>query len=229
MTSKQHDTIPDTPYTSLENIQKALPQPNKTHGWNTSGLGLRIGADAASAATASALVAPIICVIDRYVQLVINKEKKVWLIRFLKVDRLQSCNQQTALKMSCRSRETSDIKATPFPDIETISIDLLPVLLNIHDSKLGGHNHIYSQILPCRQSHALNPEIPRYLSSQHDHVCLQRQPIRKDVLRHRSINKRTSSRHSKALIRSVRRKRLLHHLRFLQSTSDSESGIEETP
>ena len=34
--------------------------------WNTTNLGLRLAADAGSAATASALVAPIICVIDRY-------------------------------------------------------------------------------------------------------------------------------------------------------------------
>ena len=33
--------------------------------WNTQNLGLRFGADASSAAVASALVAPIICVIDR--------------------------------------------------------------------------------------------------------------------------------------------------------------------
>ncbi|KAL2396980.1 putative membrane protein [Exophiala dermatitidis] len=33
--------------------------------WNTANLGLRIGADLASAASASALIAPVICVIDR--------------------------------------------------------------------------------------------------------------------------------------------------------------------
>jgi hypothetical protein len=33
--------------------------------WNLKNLGLRIGADATSAATASALVAPVICIIDR--------------------------------------------------------------------------------------------------------------------------------------------------------------------
>lgn len=33
--------------------------------WNTSNLGMRLGADAGSAASASILVAPIICVIDR--------------------------------------------------------------------------------------------------------------------------------------------------------------------
>lgn len=38
----------------------------KTSKWNTTNLGLRFGADAASAATASVLVAPVICVIDRY-------------------------------------------------------------------------------------------------------------------------------------------------------------------
>lgn len=35
--------------------------------WNTRNLGLRLGADATSAATASLLVAPVICVIDQYV------------------------------------------------------------------------------------------------------------------------------------------------------------------
>ena len=34
--------------------------------WNTRNLGLRLGADATSAATASMLVAPVICVIDQY-------------------------------------------------------------------------------------------------------------------------------------------------------------------
>lgn len=36
-----------------------------TSKWNTRHLGSRFGADAASAASASILVAPIICVIDR--------------------------------------------------------------------------------------------------------------------------------------------------------------------
>ncbi len=35
--------------------------------WNTSNLGLRLGADASAAASASILVSPLICVIDRYV------------------------------------------------------------------------------------------------------------------------------------------------------------------
>lgn len=47
----------------------AIPRvelPNdKIARWNTTNLGLRMGADAASAATASALIAPVICVIDK--------------------------------------------------------------------------------------------------------------------------------------------------------------------
>ena len=45
-----------------------LPTPGQEEllgRWNTTNLGLRFGVDASSAAAASALVAPIICVIDR--------------------------------------------------------------------------------------------------------------------------------------------------------------------
>jgi hypothetical protein len=44
-------------------ITTKMPVPDTT--WNTSHLGLRLGADALAAASASVLVAPIICVIDR--------------------------------------------------------------------------------------------------------------------------------------------------------------------
>lgn len=40
---------------------------NTTRSWNAQQLGLRLGADAASAATASLLVAPVITIIDQYV------------------------------------------------------------------------------------------------------------------------------------------------------------------
>ena len=56
----------------LPSPEKLLPaavgegsQTNTTRRWNTTNLGLRLAADAGSAATASALVAPVICVIDR--------------------------------------------------------------------------------------------------------------------------------------------------------------------
>jgi hypothetical protein len=44
-------------------ITTKMPVPDSK--WNTNKLGLRLGADALAAASASVLVAPIICVIDR--------------------------------------------------------------------------------------------------------------------------------------------------------------------
>lgn len=48
-------------------VPGAVTSPTQETGskWNTTNLGLRLGADAASAATASVLVAPVICVIDQ--------------------------------------------------------------------------------------------------------------------------------------------------------------------
>ena len=43
-----------------------LPPVAQERAWNTSNLGLRLAADASAAASASILVAPLICVIDRY-------------------------------------------------------------------------------------------------------------------------------------------------------------------
>ena len=40
-------------------------QPQTKRPWNTKNLGLRLGADAAAAASAAALVAPVISIIDR--------------------------------------------------------------------------------------------------------------------------------------------------------------------
>lgn len=44
---------------------ESLPQIEVGRKWNTKNLGLRTGADATSAAAASVLVAPVICIIDR--------------------------------------------------------------------------------------------------------------------------------------------------------------------
>lgn len=43
--------------------------------WNTTNLGWRLGADLTSAASASAMVAPVICVIDRYVFMLMLEER----------------------------------------------------------------------------------------------------------------------------------------------------------
>lgn len=55
------------PSLSLPYSGKARPLSTKQErAWNTSNLGLRLAADASAAASASILVSPIICVIDRY-------------------------------------------------------------------------------------------------------------------------------------------------------------------
>lgn len=43
----------------------------KTKSWNTHNLGLRLAADAAAAATAGVLVAPLITMIDKYVYILV--------------------------------------------------------------------------------------------------------------------------------------------------------------
>ncbi|KAL8243649.1 hypothetical protein R6Q59_009907 [Mikania micrantha] len=54
------------PVTKSPTLVPKMELPNETLArWNTTNLGLRIAADGASAATASAMVAPIICVIDK--------------------------------------------------------------------------------------------------------------------------------------------------------------------
>ena len=55
--------LPGKPSIPLPMVQEK--QDEIVSRWNTANLGLRFGADASSAATASALVAPLICVIDR--------------------------------------------------------------------------------------------------------------------------------------------------------------------
>lgn len=55
------------PRMPLPTMPKVLAEPKKEKQWNTSNLGLRLGADVTSAASAAALIAPIITVIDRYV------------------------------------------------------------------------------------------------------------------------------------------------------------------
>ena len=64
MGSNQQFTLPNPPQIPIPNLRKG-PQESEDVRWNTANLGLRLGADATSAATASALVAPIICIIDR--------------------------------------------------------------------------------------------------------------------------------------------------------------------
>lgn len=49
-----------------------------TSKWNTSNLSSRLGADATSAASASVLVAPIICVIDRYADVDHKRDVTDW-------------------------------------------------------------------------------------------------------------------------------------------------------
>lgn len=55
------------PHVSVASVQHGRLEPGKVVQWNTSSLGLRVAADLTSAATASALIAPIISVIDRLV------------------------------------------------------------------------------------------------------------------------------------------------------------------
>lgn len=55
------------PDTRLPTITNNSARPDRITKWNTTNLGLRLGVDGGSAAVASALVAPLICVIDRYV------------------------------------------------------------------------------------------------------------------------------------------------------------------
>ncbi|RMD41694.1 hypothetical protein DV735_g3464, partial [Chaetothyriales sp. CBS 134920] len=55
-----------TPTSTKPNLSRLDPA-NTDSQWNTKNLGWRLGADAASAVTASALIAPVICVIDRSV------------------------------------------------------------------------------------------------------------------------------------------------------------------
>jgi hypothetical protein len=62
-----HTIENDSVALSLPPERAAMPTSKTTSEWNTSSLGLRVGADAASAATASVLVSPIICMLDRYV------------------------------------------------------------------------------------------------------------------------------------------------------------------
>jgi hypothetical protein len=57
--------LPVTESLALPALQNPLESVKITK-WNTQNLGLRVGADAASAAAAGLLVAPIVCTIDRY-------------------------------------------------------------------------------------------------------------------------------------------------------------------
>jgi len=53
------------PHIPLPSVKNGRLEPGKVVQWNTANLGLRLGADLTSAATASALIAPIISIIDR--------------------------------------------------------------------------------------------------------------------------------------------------------------------
>jgi hypothetical protein len=55
------------PQISIPSVRKGTVKPELAQPWNTANLGLRLGADLTSAASASALIAPVISVIDRYV------------------------------------------------------------------------------------------------------------------------------------------------------------------
>lgn len=55
------------PQIPVPSVKSGRLEPGKVVQWNTSNLGLRLAADLTSAATASALIAPIISVIDRLV------------------------------------------------------------------------------------------------------------------------------------------------------------------
>jgi len=55
------------PQLQLPSVREATIGSKKNVQWNTANLGFRLGVDAISAASAAALIAPIITVIDRYV------------------------------------------------------------------------------------------------------------------------------------------------------------------
>lgn len=70
--SKDSNTSPrdalQPPQIPAPNVHRTSLDANALSQWNTAKLGLRVGADLISAAGASCLIAPVICVIDRYVQ-----------------------------------------------------------------------------------------------------------------------------------------------------------------
>lgn len=67
MSQPQSSSVLSTARIPVPRIQDGKLKNDTIQSWNTQNLGLRLGTDAASAATASLLVAPIICVIDQYV------------------------------------------------------------------------------------------------------------------------------------------------------------------
>jgi hypothetical protein len=56
---------PDNPQTSLDKVSPTMDCA-KDSSWNTRHMGLRMGTDAISAASAAVLVAPLITMIDKY-------------------------------------------------------------------------------------------------------------------------------------------------------------------
>lgn len=67
MNQQQSSSILPEAHLSVPKVKDGVLKSEGVKGWNTKQLGLRLGTDAASAATASALVAPVICIIDQYV------------------------------------------------------------------------------------------------------------------------------------------------------------------
>ena len=61
------------PVVDLKSV--GLREPLKKE-WNTTNIGQRLGVDVACAATAGGLVAPVICMIDKYVRLELDKKDK---------------------------------------------------------------------------------------------------------------------------------------------------------
>lgn len=65
MNSKASTTNSHGLHIPVPNIHDGILKSETVQSWNTRNIGLRLGADATSAATASLLVAPVICVIDQ--------------------------------------------------------------------------------------------------------------------------------------------------------------------
>lgn len=66
MSQQQPSSILSNAQIVVPDIKEGRLQTKPAEGWNIARLGLRLGADAASAATASSMVAPVICIIDQY-------------------------------------------------------------------------------------------------------------------------------------------------------------------
>lgn len=109
------------PTSLLNNAQLPIPKiqsikSEKTQTWNTSNLGLRLGVDATSAATASAMVAPVITIIDQYVFRLL-KGHKLTVIRAIVRKAATSASITTSLLTATKaaiSRPHGFIASRPF-------------------------------------------------------------------------------------------------------------------